>query len=151
MAATTANALSTPLTAIPVAAGLFAGAGGGGGGAAIAGFAAVAGPATREAVEPGGGGAGGFGAPVAVGGGGGIAAGLEGGGIAPGVAAAVGVPPVGNIGNLTVGEAVGLGGKLMRTVSFFGCTFAASDGLGGIAPPGTLGMFSDIMSYGFEN
>ena len=29
-------------------------------------------------------------------------------------------------GSRTVGAAVGLGGKLMRTVSFFGCTLAAS-------------------------
>jgi hypothetical protein len=42
-----------------------------------------------------------------------------------------------------VGAAVGLGGKAMRTVSFFGCTFAASAGLGGTgAAP--LGVFSDI-------
>jgi len=29
-------------------------------------------------------------------------------------------PPGGRVGNLIVGAAVGLGGKLMRTVSFFG-------------------------------
>jgi hypothetical protein len=28
--------------------------------------------------------------------------------------------PAGNVGNLIVGDAVGLGGKFMRTVSFFG-------------------------------
>jgi len=44
-----------------------------------------------------------------------------------------------------VGEEAGLGGRLIRTVSFFGCTFAASPGLGGSAPPGTGGMFSAII------
>ncbi|MEJ0091098.1 MAG: hypothetical protein WDM80_15315 [Limisphaerales bacterium] len=29
-------------------------------------------------------------------------------------------PPGGNVGSLMVGAAVGFGGKLMRTVSFFG-------------------------------
>ena len=33
-------------------------------------------------------------------------------------------------------------GSGIRTVSFFGCTFAASDGFGGIAPG--LGVESDI-------
>jgi hypothetical protein len=44
-------------------------------------------------------------------------------GAAAGAAAEVvfgGGAPVGNVGNLIVGEAVGFGGKLMRTVSFFG-------------------------------
>ena len=46
---------------------------------------------------------------------------------------------------LTVGAAVGLGGKAMRTVSFFvGCTLAASPGLGGRPPAGTVGLISDI-------
>jgi hypothetical protein len=31
-------------------------------------------------------------------------------------------PPGGRVGNLIVGAAEGFGGKLMRTVSFFGCT-----------------------------
>ena len=52
-------------------------------------------------------------------------------------------PPGGNVGNLMVGAAEGLGGRLMRTVSFFGRTFE-SDGLGGTAPPGKLGMLSAI-------
>jgi hypothetical protein len=43
-----------------------------------------------------------------------------------------------------VGDAVGFGGKLMRTVSFFGCIFAASDGFG--APGGTFGVISAINS-----
>jgi hypothetical protein len=42
-----------------------------------------------------------------------------------------------------VGAAEGLGGKLMRTVSFLGWTFPVSF-LGGTAPLGTLGMFSAI-------
>src|SRR6267143_1175578 len=42
--------------------------------------------------------------------------------------------PPGSVGNLIV--AAGLGGRLMRTVSFFGWTLAASDGLGGAAPGG---------------
>ena len=43
-------------------------------------------------------------------------------GAAAGAAEAVGGggAPVGNVGNLIVGEAVGLGGRLMRTVSFLG-------------------------------
>jgi hypothetical protein len=52
--------------------------------------------------------------------------------------------PGAKVGNLIVGAEVGLGGKLMRTVSFFGCTLAASAGLGGNAPPGGLGVFSAI-------
>jgi hypothetical protein len=60
------------------------------------------------------------------------AAALEGGG-APGA----------NVGNLIVGAEVGLGGKLMRTVSFFGWTFEASAGFGGSAPPG-VGILSAI-------
>jgi len=48
-------------------------------------------------------------------------------------------------GILMVGAALGFGGKLIRTVSFFGCTFAASVGLGGTAPDdGVFGMFSAI-------
>ncbi len=47
-------------------------------------------------------------------------------------------------GILIVGAAVGLGGKLIRTVSFLGCTFAASEGFGGSAPGAGLGVFSDI-------
>src|SRR5206468_5712701 len=47
-------------------------------------------------------------------------------------------------GILIVGAAVGFGGKLIRTVSFLGCTFAASAGLGGTAPDGVFGMFSAI-------
>jgi hypothetical protein len=42
-----------------------------------------------------------------------------------------------------VGAADGLGGKLIRTVSFFGWTFPVSF-FGGTAPAGTFGMFSAI-------
>jgi len=44
---------------------------------------------------------------------------------------------------LIVGAAEGFGGKLIRTVSFFGWTLPVSF-LGGTAPPGMLGMFSAI-------
>jgi hypothetical protein len=58
-----------------------------------------------------------------------------------GAAAAVpGAPAPGRVGNRIV--AVGLGGKLILTVSFFGWTFAGSGGLG--APGGTLGLSSAI-------
>jgi hypothetical protein len=57
-----------------------------------------------------------------------------------GGAAAAGV----GAGILMVGAAVGLGGKLMRTVSFLGCTLAASVGLGGTAPNGGFGICSAI-------
>jgi hypothetical protein len=47
------------------------------------------------------------------------------------------------VGNLIVGAADGFGGKLIRTVSFFGWTLPVSF-FGGTAPAGTLGMFSAI-------
>jgi hypothetical protein len=68
-------------------------------------------------------------------------------GAAPGAADG---PPGGRVGNLIVGAAEGFGGKLMRTVSFFGCTFELSGGLGGNAPPGKLGIFSAIYVSYFE-
>ena len=43
-------------------------------------------------------------------------------------------PPGGSVGNLMVGAAVGRGGKLIRTVSFFGCTLPVSF-LGGCTAP----------------
>ena len=52
-------------------------------------------------------------------------------------------PPGGKVGSLMVGAAEGLGGKLMRTVSFFGWTFPVSF-FGGSAPAGTFGIFSAI-------
>ncbi len=54
--------------------------------------------------------------------------------------------PGANVGSLIVGAEVGLGGRLMRTVSFFGCTLDASAGLGGVAPPGDVGILSAIFS-----
>src|ERR1700686_2987908 len=56
-------------------------------------------------------------------------------------------PPGGSVGNLMVGAAEGLGGRLMRTVSFLGWTFEASGGLGGTMPPGKLGLFSAIIDF----
>jgi len=64
---------------------------------------------------------------------------------AAGVAGAA--PPAGadcgNVGNFIVGAAVGFGGNVIRTVSFFGCAPAPS-GFGGTAPGGKFGMFSAI-------
>ncbi len=51
--------------------------------------------------------------------------------------APAGAAPVGGRdGSLIVGAEVGLGGSAMRTVSFFGCTFAASGGFGGTGESG---------------
>jgi hypothetical protein len=58
-------------------------------------------------------------------------------------------PPGGRVGSLMVGAAEGLGGKLMRTVSFFGWTFPVSF-FGGTAPLGMLGMFSAIKCISFQ-
>lgn len=66
----------------------------------------------------------------------------EGGGMAP-IGAALGAGGGGRL-IFTVGAAVGFGGRAMRTVSFFGCTFAASAGFAGTPPGGTIGLFSDI-------
>ena len=64
---------------------------------------------------------------------------------AAGAAAPTADPPAGMDGSLIVGDALGLGGNAIRTVSFFGCTFAASGGLGGTgAAGGTIGLFSAI-------
>ena len=54
-----------------------------------------------------------------------------------------GGPPAGTDGSLMVAE-LGFGGRLMRTVSFLGWTFAASAGLGGTPPSGGLDSFSAI-------
>jgi hypothetical protein len=63
-----------------------------------------------------------------------------------GAAAALlgGDEPGARVGSLIVGAEVGLGGRLMRTVSFLGWTFEASAGLGGSAPPGDVGLMSAI-------
>src|SRR5213596_3387477 len=97
---------------------------------------------------------GGAGRPVAVGAAAGRGAGVGGAGAcagtgagacaaATGAAAAAGAAGAG-AGIFIVGAAVGLGGKLIRTVSFFGCTLAASAGFGGTAPEGGIGMLSAI-------
>jgi hypothetical protein len=65
-------------------------------------------------------------------------------GAATGAAAVTGRGAAEGAGILMLGAAVGLGGRLIRTVSFFGCTLAASAGLGGTAPDGVPGMFSAI-------
>jgi hypothetical protein len=77
----------------------------------------------------------------------GAAAGAEAAGAADVAAAAAGATGAAwapGAGSLIAGVAVGLGGKLIRTVSFLGCTLAGSDGLGGTAPDGILGKFSAI-------
>ncbi len=88
-----ARALSNPLT-VGAAEGRWAGEGG----RWAAGRWDVAGAAVGAAAAR----------PLAVGGGGSGAGGATDG------------PPGGNVGSLIVGAAEGLGGRLMRTVSFFG-------------------------------
>jgi hypothetical protein len=54
--------------------------------------------------------------------------------------------PGARVGSFMVGAEVGLGGRLMRTVSFFGWTLEASAGLGGTEPPpGVNGILSGII------
>lgn len=96
-------------------------------------------------MEVGGRGAGAAGAAPDVGGRGGRGAaeaagvsGAEGAGGATPTPGAVGAPPAGMDGSLIVAVADGFGGSEMRTVSFLGCTLAASPGLGG-RPPGGVG------------
>ena len=119
-AATIARILSRPLMAA------VAGDGAGRRGAAVAGFAAPVACAT--VAREGGGAATGAGAPK-----------LMEGAVA---GTAVG-PPGGSVGSLIVGAAEGLGGKVIRTVSFLGWTLPVSF-FGGTAPPGTLGRLSAI-------
>ena len=66
-----------------------------------------------------------------------VGAAAAGAGAKAGLGAPVG-PPGGKVGSLMVGAAVGLGGKLMRTVSFFGCTLPV-DFFNGSAPVGAPG------------
>jgi hypothetical protein len=77
----------------------------------------------------------------------GALAGAAGAALAAGAAAAGAEPPLGppggSVGSLMVGAAEGLGGRLIRTVSFFGWTFPVSF-FGGTAPVGMLGIFSAI-------
>jgi hypothetical protein len=73
----------------------------------------------------------------------GAAAALAGAGAAAATGAGAGTgapvePPGGKVGSLMVGAAVGLGGKLMRTVSFLGCTLPV-DFFMGEAPAGAPG------------
>lgn len=123
MAAASARPLSRPLTVGAAAIGAGRGAEGGGGACLAAVGAAVPG---RGAV-----GAAGAACAAAV-----LSAGA-------GAAAGAAGPPGGRVGNLIVGAAEGLGGKLIRTVSFLGWTFPVSF-FGGTAPVGMLGMFSAI-------
>lgn len=81
-------------------------------------------------------GAGAAGAVLAV-----AATGAAGAGVADATAAGDGI--------LIVGAAVGLGGKLIRTVSFFGWTLADSEGFGEGAPEGPVGVFSAINVVSF--
>ena len=53
--------------------------------------------------------------------------------VAPAAAGAALAPPAGaGAGIFTVGAAVGFGGRLIRTVSFFGCTLDASPAFAGV-------------------
>ena len=74
----------------------------------------------------------------------GAAGGAIGAGAAATGAAAAAAALGAGAGILIVGAAVGLGGKLIRTVSFFGWTLAGSVDLGGTAPDGMFGMLSAI-------
>lgn len=120
MAAPIARPMSSPLTPTTAGIGMLAGRD-------MAGAAAATGAA----------GAGRWAAAAAWAAGAAVGAAAAGGGAAAAAAAA-------GAGILIVGAAVGFGGRLMRTVSFLGCTLTASAGLGGTAPAGTLGMFSAI-------
>src|SRR6266481_5630755 len=100
---------------------------------------------------------GGAGRPVAVGAAAGRGAGVGGAGAGACAGAGAGAAATGaaadgaegaGAGILIVGAAVGLGGKLIRTVSFFGCTLAASVGFGGTAPEGGIGLLSAITFWG---
>src|SRR5437588_385131 len=136
--ATIASPLSRPLTVATATGADVFGFGADAAGAPPGRGTVGAGAGERAAGAPGAGrGAAGAGAGV----GGLKVLGAPGAGAAPGAAAgdAAG-PPAGRVGKRIV--AVGLGGKLMRTVSFFGWTFAPSGGLGG--PGGTFGLLSAI-------
>lgn len=120
---TTAAAMASPLSTMlrPAAAGMGRGAGTGreaGAGAAAAGRVPAAGEAAGALVT------------------GAAATGAAGAGVAAATAAGDGI--------LIVGAAVGFGGRLIRTVSFLGWTLPDSEGFGGGAPEGTLGVFSAI-------
>ncbi len=94
------------------------------------------------------------GGALEAGGAGAAGAALDGAGAAATTATGAAAPLVGggvpgaSVGNLIVGADVGLGGKLMRTVSFLGWTLEASAGLGGMAPPpGVIGLSGIIFLF----
>lgn len=118
-AAAMARPLSRPLIPAPIEDWATMGRGMGAAGALALAGAAAAGR-ERPAVGAPAGGAGALGAAAAAEGPAGAAAGA---------------------GRRTVGAAVGLGGRAIRTVSFFGWTLDASPGVGGT---GELGGVSDI-------
>jgi hypothetical protein len=64
-------------------------------------------------------------------------------------------PPGGNVGSLMVGAADGLGGRLMRTVSFLGCTLPVLFFIGSapMGAPGTggIGEMSAISLFPKDN
>jgi len=61
-------------------------------------------------------------------------------------------PPGGNVGNFIVGAAVGLGGRLMRTVSFLGWTLPVDFFIGGgTAPPEIPGLLVEMSSINFSS
>jgi hypothetical protein len=122
-AAAMANPTSTPLMAAGRGAGRGAAPARGAAAGVARGAAGVDGAAAGAAAE---------GVPAAV--------------VAPvGAGAAGGLPPAAGAGILIVGAAVGFGGKLIRTVSFFGWTLAGSAGCGGAAPSGVFGVSSAII------
>ena len=59
-------------------------------------------------------------------------------------------PPGGSVGSLMVGAVDGFGGKLIRTVSFLGCTLPVSFFTGGTAPVGAPGMFEGMSAIVFS-
>jgi len=144
----TPAAIAKPVSRGPVFFRLAAGAGRGaavatGAGLVTAAGAAAATAAGRAILATGAAAAGGLG-------GGGAPVGMAGfGAAAPGVVAAApgGFPPAGRVGRRMVAVEAGLGGKLMRTVSFLGCTLGASAGFGGRPPEGEFGFSSAIKQY----
>lgn len=137
--ATSAAMTASTVSNVPTVRGPAAGLDAGGGVGALAGpdgaGRATAVPGRVGAAAVAAGGTGGAGRCEAV-----VGAPVEIGRAAVGAAVAgvpTGAEPVGGSdGSLIVGAEVGLGGSAMRTVSFFGCTFAASGGFGGTGESG---------------
>ena len=121
---TTAAAITRTVSRVLIGRAPPIGAGTGRGAAAGAGRAAVGGTAPARGALGGRAGAAALGAAAA--------------GVGPPAG-----PPGGSVGSLIVGAAEGLGGKLIRTVSFLGWTLPVSF-FGGTAPLGMLGIFSAI-------